>query len=123
MGTKLTQWAATVALILSALAGAFWWITVWRQAIPPDWRVWLFLGGVAVVQIGAWAAVLGLLLQVRRHPSLFLALATAVLGVLSLASHLVNGFTPAVGVLLALPVLLLALLGMVIARRLTNACT
>ncbi len=123
MGTKLTQWAATVALILSALAGAFWWITVWRQAIPPDWRVWLFLGGVAVVQIGAWAAVLGLLLQVRRHPSLFLALATAVLGVLSLASHLVNGFTPAVGVLLALPVLLLALLGMVIARRLTTACT
>ena len=123
MGTKLTLWAAIIILVLSALAGAFWWVVLWRHGVPPDWRVWLFLTGVAVVQIGAWAAVLGLLLQVRRHPSLLFALATVVLGVLSLASHLSNGFTPALGVFLALPVLLLALLGNVIARRVSSACT
>ena len=120
MGTRLALWVTAVILVLSALAGAYWWVVVWRQAPPLDWRGWSFLAGVAVVQAGAWAAVLGLLLTVRRQPTLLLALATAVLGLMSLASHLLNGFTPALGLLISLPVLLLGLLGGIVVRRLTH---
>ena len=123
MGTRLTLWVAAVILVLSALAGAYWWVVVWRRAPPLDWRGWLFLAGVAVVQAGAWVAVLGLLLLVRKHPSFLLAFAAALLGLMSLVAHLLNGFTPALGVMIGLSVLLFGLLGNVVARRLTSACS
>ncbi len=120
MATRITLYVAGIILALSAIVAVIWWIVVWRIAPFPDWRVWLILAGVAVVQIAAWVVVLLLFLRVREHPSFILALTTAVLGLVSLFAHLVNGFTPAIGGPISLLVLCLGLLGLAVASRLSK---
>ena len=121
MGTKLALWATVIVLALSSIAAVTWWVVVWRNAPPLDLRGRLFLGGVGVVQLAAWIVTLLLLLRVRKYPSFLLALTVAVLSLGSLFSHLLNGFTPAVGAPVGLAVLFLGLLGLAVARRLTSA--
>ena len=124
MGTKLTLWATVIVLALSAIAAVTWWVVVWRNAPALDWRGWLFLAGVGVVQLAAWIVILLLLLRVRKYPSFLLALAAVVLGLGSLFSHLLNGFfTPVFGAPFGLVVLVLGLLGLAVARRVSSACT
>ena len=117
MGTRLALGAAALVLVLSAIAAVAWWVVLWRQAPLPDGRVWIILGAIAVVQLVAWVVVVLLLVRARRQSSLPLALTAMVLGSGSLASHLVNGFTPVIGAAIGLAVLMSGVLAAGSARR------
>jgi len=122
VAAKLAVVASGVLLTASVLAAATWWILLVRREIPADWKVWLFLIGVAGVQIGSWAVLFRLLVRVRRN--LAWSLAVLVLCMASVCSNVVNGlFTPAIGGILGMMVLLFGMVGLVVTRRLTTFCS
>ena len=107
MGARLAFWISGFLLMVSALAAAKWWTLV-SVNIPPDWRVWLFLIGLACFQVASLALLVRLLLREKRNLSRLIGVVLLSLG--SVCSNLLNGFfSPVAGGLLGVFVLLITL--------------
>ena len=49
---------AGVLMGVSAVAAATWWILLFTRDVPADVRVWVFLIGLAGIQIASWVVLL-----------------------------------------------------------------
>ena len=122
MAARFALVVSAALLAVSAVAAAIWWTRLLKHDVPADWRVWVFLGGVACVQIMSLAVILRLLVRVKG--SLLWLIGVIVLCVGSACSNVLNGlFSPAAGVLLGLLVLLCGTAGLLAAGRLTRSCS
>ena len=107
------------SLVGCALLAAIWWTILAVSGPPFEGRMLTFLGIMVAVQIASWAAVLRLLMHVRSTSSVGLALFVAGLALILLFSHLLNGFTPALGTPIAFLVLCVSGAGFLVARHLS----
>jgi hypothetical protein len=111
-----------VLLAMSAISAAIWWVLLAKQDVPADWRVWVFLVGLACIQIASWIVILRLLVRVKGR--LVWLIGVIALCVISVCANVLNGlFGPAAGMLLGVFVLFCGATGLVAARRLTTFCS
>ncbi len=118
---RLAFGTAIVSLVGCAILAVIWWGILVVGRPPFEWPFVAFLLAVAAVQIASWVAVLRLSVRARSLPSVALAVYAAGLGLGLLFSHLLNGFTPAVGTPIAFLLLCASFPGFVVARRLTTS--
>jgi hypothetical protein len=89
--------------------------------MPPfDGKLTTILVIMAIIQVASWVAVFRLWLRARAIPANRFALYVGSLAIVLLLSHLINGFTPALGMPVAILVLAMSVPGFVMARRLTR---
>ena len=119
MMKRLAFGVAIISLVGCAILAVIWW-TIAVRRLPFEGRLVAFLAIMAAVQVASWAAVLRLSIRARSTSSVGLALFVAGLALTLLCSHLLNGFTPAVGTPIAFLVLCASAPGFLVARRLMS---
>ena len=107
------------SLVGCAVLAVIWWTILAVSGPPFEGRMLTFLGLMVAVQVASWAALLRLLMRVRSTSSIGLALFVAGLALILLFSHLLNGFTPALGTPIAFLVLCASGAGFLVARHLS----
>ncbi len=122
MMKRLALGIAIISLVGCAILAVIWWGILVVRRPPFEWKPVAFLVAVAAVQIASWVAVWRLSIRARSTSSVGLALFVAGLALVLLCSHLLNGFTPAVGTPIAFLVLFVSVPGFLVARRLTMSC-
>jgi hypothetical protein len=116
---RLTFGVTITSLVGCAILAVIWWTILAVSGPPFEGKLLAFLGIMAAVQVASWAAVLRLSMHARSTPSVGLALFVAGLALVLLCSHLLNGFTPALGTPIAFLVLCASGAGFLVARHLS----
>ncbi len=120
MMKRLALGVTITSLVGCAILAVIWWTILAVSGPPFEGKLLAFLGIIAAVQVASWAAVLRLSIHARSTSSVGLALFVAGLALALLCSHLLNGFTPAVGTPIAFLVLCASAPGILVARRLMS---
>ena len=120
MMKRLALGVTITSLVGCAILAVIWWGILVVRRPPFEWKLVAFQVAMAAVQIASWVAVLRLSIRARSTSSVGFALFVAGLALVLLCSHLLNGFTPAVGTPIAFLVLCASAPGILVARRLMS---
>ena len=122
MTARIAVAISGVLLAVSAVSAVIWWVVLLRHDVPADSRMWVFLIGLACIQIASWVVILRLLILVKGSSAWLVGV--IVLGVISVSANVLSGvFSPVAGVFLGVIVLMGGTAGLVAARRLRKSCS
>jgi hypothetical protein len=111
---------AAAILIGCIILTGIWWSLLAANMPPFDRKLTTILVIMAIIQVASWVAVFRLWLRARAIHANGFALYVGSLDIVLLLSHLINGFTPALGMPVTVLVLAMSVPGFVMAKRLTR---